>query len=150
MKHIKYFNQLNEKYSLSDEVRFFSEFDSKEDALQDLEYYTKTINELDQKGGDVYRLVFLDDLDDLDHSHLGKHWCIDLEQLQNFYSSLSNGSHPYLIIAHIEPKQVDLDSFLIYQELPHELEINLLSNPTNYSIQKYTGNIESKLIWENQ
>ena len=144
--------QLNEKSieELGNPDRFKSEFSDEDDAIQDLKWYTETIDKLYQNGGNVYRLVFLQDMSDLNTDDLGEHWCVELNQLSNFYDSLEdNDGLPYLITGHLEAGQVDNDqSYVSYEELPHELEVNLTSDPEKYEVRAYRDTPKADSLWE--
>lgn len=147
------YNLLLEKKlsELNNPSRFLSEFNNIESAIEDLKFYSDTLDKLNKDGGEVYRLVFLENISDLDTSNLGHHWCLELSQLSNFYNSLDDQiGLPYLITGYLEPNQIDLkSSFSIYEELPHELEVNLLSDPIRYNIEPYKNTYKSKYLWEN-
>ena len=136
---------------LNNPERFISEFGGDEErAKDDLEYYTEVIEDLNSNGGEIYRLVFLEDMSDLNIDELGEHWCIDSDQLSNFYNSLDDQiGLPYLITAQLEPNQVNVElSYGQYEQLPYELEVNLLSDPKKYDIKPYKDTHKAKQLWE--
>jgi hypothetical protein len=137
---------------LDNPERFISEFGGDEErAKDDLEYYTDTIEGLNSNGGDIYRLVFLEDMSDLNTDDLGEHWCVDSNQLSNFYDSLDDQiGLPYLITAKLESNKVNIEmSYGQYEELPHELEVNLLSDPIKYDIKPYKDTSAAVNRWNN-
>lgn len=114
------------------------EFGDEETAKLDLDSYIITIEKLQKKGGFIYRLVFLDDISDLNDNYLGDHWNID-SNFDNFYNSLRDeygiDKKPFLIIAKIPPNNIEIDdSFSYYTELPLEREINIKNQPIDYKI----------------
>lgn len=158
MKVIKYHDfKLNEKSieDLENPIRFKSEFSDENDAIKDLEYYTNMIDDLQKNGGTVYRLIFLEDVSDLNTDDLGEHWCLEYTQLSNFYDSLSSDMNddmsPYCITGHLKPGQVDENqSYESYEELPHELEVNLISDPEKYELKIYRDTPNADTRWENK
>lgn len=118
------------------------EFSNIQDAKDEVNYYVEGIFNLYDNGGEVYRLLFLNNESDLDTDNLGEHWILDPGTLDRFYHGLSSGDtkgdKPYLITAKIEPKQIDLKSSVEqFIQLPSENEINLLYQPVNYKIEEY-------------
>ena len=158
MKVIKYNDfKLNEKSieELGHPDRFKSEFSDDTDAVQDLKYYTDMINNLQENGGLVYRLIFLEDVSNLDTDDLGEHWCLEYTQLSNFYDSLNSDMNedmlPYYITGYLKPGQINEDySYGSYEELPHELEVNLISDPEKYELKIYRDTIDADQRWENK
>lgn len=146
--------QLNEKelHELNNPQRFISEFGDQERAEEELQWYSNAIEDLNKNGGEIYRLVFLDDLSDLNIEDLGEHWCVEESQLSNFYETLS-GEHtgkPYLITGYLKPGQVNVEmSYATFEQLPNELEVNLLSDPEKYEIKPYKDTFKAKMLWEN-
>lgn len=144
MKHLKRFNenfnnQIN-KEEIINKVKF--EFNDLEDAEDEVNYYVDLLTDLYNNGGQIYRLVFLDNPDDLRDDDLGKHWIMDTGVLDRFQEGLlgtAEGETPYLITANIEPKQIDIEESLnSFIALPLENEINLKYNPTDYSITTWS------------
>jgi hypothetical protein len=110
-----------------------------EDSSDEVDIYINQLKDLYKNGGEVYRLVFLDNKRDLDKD-LGTHWVMDVGVFDRFYSSLDNGDgrKPYLITGYIKPKQVDLNSSVdTFINLPHENEINLMSVPKKFYMVRY-------------
>ena len=140
MKHLKRFNENfnNEidKEEIINKVKF--EFNDIEDAEDEVNYYIDSLIDLYNNGGKIYRLVFLDNIEDLRKDDLGKHWVIDPGVFSRFEEGLvgtAEGETPYLITANIEPKQIDIEeSISSFIALPLENEINLKYNPTDYSL----------------
>ena len=144
MKHLKRFNekfnnQIN-KEEIINKVKF--EFNDLEDAEDEVNYYVDLLTDLYNNGGEIYRLVFLDNPDDLREDDLGKHWLMDTAVLDRFQEGLlgtAKGETPYLITANIEPKQIDIEESLSsFIALPLENEINLKYNPTDYSLTTWS------------
>ena len=89
MKHLKRFNEnfnnLIDKEEIINKVKF--EFNDLEDAEDEVNYYVNLLTDLYNNGGQIYRLVFLDNPDDLREDDLGKHWIMDtgvLDSMRRF------------------------------------------------------------------
>ena len=153
---LKYSDYISERNldELDNKERFISEFNDEDRAIEELEYYTDAIDELIKNGGEIYRLIFLEHLSDLNKNDLGYHWTFDRDNLSNFYNSLEvedENMLPYLIIAQIEPNQIDEEiSFGTFEELPHELEINLKTQPKRYKVVPYKETHKAKMLWKNK
>jgi hypothetical protein len=138
-----------EKFKIND--RFISEFNGdKERAEEELKWYKGSIDHLQKNGGEIYRLIFLENLENLDDDNLGEHWTIEFSQLSNFYESLKTEGLPYLITGYLKPGQIDeYSSITTFMDLPHELEINLKSQPKKYKIEPYKDTVDAIHRWEN-
>jgi len=133
--------------------RFISEFEDGDRAEEEWEYYNNMIKTLNKKGGEVYRLVFLDNISDLDDKELGEHWCLEFDQLSNFYDSLeeTEGELPYIIKGYLKPNQIDTNkSIETFKQLPHELEVNLKGEPFKFEVGAYRGTPKADSIWGNR
>jgi len=153
-KYLKEYSNFEYKYSdlLSNSEYFDYLEDLKtntdwddERAKEDLDYYLDIVGNLIKNGGQIYRIVWLFSESDLNDDDLGEHWTIDPD-FGNFYGNLENEeedddgntSKPYLIIAKIEPNNINLDDSLsYYTELPNELEINIINQPIEYKIIEF-------------
>lgn len=147
MEYFKTFEQLipNDDYNdYLDKVN--NHFNDIERSKEDLDWYIQTITDLNNKGGIIYRLVFLDNKADLDTSELGEHWCLSKDDLENFYETLKShgeGEFPFLITAKIEPGIINIDhSIGSFCELPNEVEVNITKPPKTFKVSKY------KRSWE--
>ena len=134
----------NEYLSYLEDLKISTDWDD-DKAKDDLDYYLDTLENLIKNGGQIYRLVWLFSKEDLNTDNLGDHWTIEPD-FGNFYGNLENveedddgnRTKPYLIIAQIEPNNVNLDDSLsYYTELPNELEINIIKQPTNYKLIEF-------------
>jgi len=118
-----------------------NEFPDYEDAIFETDFYLRILKNLYENGGEIYRLVFLDNIKKLKKSDLGLHWTTDTGNFTRFYNTLrdnSDGKNGYLITANIEPEQVDVESSLdAFKSLPYENEINLKYQPKNYKIKLF-------------
>lgn len=133
--------------------RFIGEFEDEDRAEEEWEWYNNMIKDLNKNGGEVYRLVFLDNISDLDDKELGEHWCLEFDQLSIFYDSLegAEGELPYLIKGYLKPNQIDVDkSIETSKELPHELEVNLKGEPFKFEVSAYRGTPKADSIWNNR
>jgi hypothetical protein len=110
----------------------------------EIQYYFNNLEDLYKNGGKVFRLVFLNDIDDLDSENLGNHWTGDPSNLSRFSdmlgeNELRTGDNPFIIEATINPKEIDIKSSINqFLELPYECEINLLKNPDKFKIYNYS------------
>lgn len=150
---IKYSDFILEDKSMEEMPKHFkSEFSDDKTAEKELDFYNRAINELNKNGGTVYRLVFLEDISDLDTDKLGVHWTLEIDQLSNFYNSLNdNKGDPYLITGYLKPNQINEEhSYAAFGQLPHELEVNLKSDPIKYEINPYKGTPKADTIWSNK
>ena len=131
-----------------------------ERSKEELDYYLETIKNLQENGGEIYRLVFIVDEEHLDKDKLGDHWNITGD-FSSFYNSLAddipdyidedgNGyeQKPYMIIANIKPGIIDINGSLEqFVELPYEYEILLTEEPTDYKIITYEQYLKDKGEW---
>lgn len=126
-----------------------------EDANDVATYYYDTVEDIDDNGGDVYRLMFLNDIEDLRVNNLGESWSIDKNHFSEFAHKLHRNfvldtddkdeqlkrmsMTPYLITATLDPnkidweKSIDIFSYMYY----YEYEVILNSNPTDIDYDEY-------------
>jgi len=97
-----------------------------------LRMYVDEINGLHDHGGDIYRVIFLSDINDFDPNDLGEHWSTDSSQLDDAFDQLQAMADPqhemtaYLIIATIKPHSITVPVGTVIGE-PTEWEVNLIS-----------------------
>jgi hypothetical protein len=87
----------------------------------------------------LYRIIFLNDLTDLNRSLVGSHYSLDKENLINsmqsngFFSQL--GEIPYLLTVEVDKELIDLDSTVSNNILyPNEEEITIKNKGKNVKI----------------
>lgn len=137
-----------------------------EDPYDIASYYYDTVENIDNNGGDVYRLVFLNDIEELNINNLGESWSIDKVHFENFAHSLHRNfvldtedkderlkrmsMTPYLITATLDPnkidweKSIDIFSYMYY----YEYEVILNSNPIDIDYDEYERTWDNSEIEE--
>jgi len=131
-------------------------FADEERSKEELDYYLKTIKNLQENGGEIYRLVFIVDENYLNKDNLGQHWNITGD-FSSFYNSLADDipnyfddeneyeQNPYMIIANINPGNINIENSLRqFTELPYEYEIILNEDPTVYKLITYEQYLKNK------
>jgi len=127
---------------------FAAGYTTREDAIEDFDnlnnYYDKLPDNVI-----LHRVVFLDDIKDLDENALGQHWIedeIDNDLIKRLKEINDINTNPYFIVA--EFKKTDIDFFETLNNnmnFPNEEEITLKSDnikPQTYKI--YTHRNYSK------
>lgn len=98
------------------------------DGIYGILTWIKTYNDYKNKGGELYRLVYLKDPKDLNLDKLGNHWTYEEYVLrdfyhgymENYYTDLTKGKDAYIITAKIPPNlNIEVGSF----DRPEEQEI---------------------------
>lgn len=132
----KYLKESNNRSTRSKwiEVGLASGFNDEYDAEEHLDHIMDMIDELPEEVT-LYRLVFLDSIDELDKIKPGIHYVMDKKSLvknhydQNMYTLTSShgyGEEPYLITVKINKSNIDrnmtIDNNMRY---PNEKEISL-------------------------
>lgn len=143
MRYLKLFEGFKEDFDIDyDELlkKCSDEFGDLSNGKFEVDWYLDVVEELYKKGGEVYRVVFLDEELNLD-DNLGEHWTIDEGCFDRIYGNISPEQRekiPYLITAKIPPKFIDVQkSINMFKQLPQEAEVNLIKNPREYTIKKY-------------
>jgi hypothetical protein len=107
-----------------------------------LDQYVQTVNDLQARGGTVFRVVFLDNPEDFNPDQLGEHWTVDESQIVDYIDSIyadQNGEGgAYLIQASIKPRSITVPAGVVSGQ-PTEWEINLTSESAiiDYRIDEY-------------
>ena len=95
----------------------------------ELESYLKSVNELHESGGKIYRTVFTESVNDINTDDLGRHWTTDIyiaEEVRDRFSSTFNkgDKNSYIIEATIPENSVSISNVDI-QGNPEEKEVNI-------------------------
>jgi len=161
MKYKIYENNLIDHNEYNEYLEIINyHFNDIERSKEELDYYLQTIKKLQEKGGEIYRLIFLVNEKHLNQENLGDHWNITGD-FSSFYNSLNDDipnyydeddneyeRKPYIIIANINPEIIDIvGSLEQFIELPNEHEILLTENPTNYKLMTYEQYLKDKGEW---
>jgi len=106
----------------------------------DVIYYINSLKTLNENGGVVYRLVFSSSIDDIDKKNYGEHWSFDKDSLfrntwENILESKDEDDKIFLLTAKIPKNFIDIESSIYaFKALPQEMEIVLVSNPSEVKI----------------
>lgn len=106
--------------------------------------YVYSVNQLHEKGGYVFRLVFLNSPDDLNAGVLGNDWTTDESQIVDYIDKFRDahnadgGKSAYVITAKIKPRSISVPADVVAGE-PTEWEVNLTSYSAiiNYKLHRY-------------
>ena len=108
----------------------------------ELHGYIGDVDHLIEKGGYVYRVVFLEKFEDLNKTQLGSHWTVDHDVLEEYIESVAGRSHSknkdvYVeLVAHVPPNNIE-NLGVDVRGNPEEKEVNII----NPKICKYTAQI---------
>lgn len=144
MKYITLYENFKEDFSIDYDAMVevcVNVFGDKETGKYEADWYIDTLEDLYSKGGKVYRMLFLENINDLDKDNLGVSWTLDEGCFSRIYGNIvgeHNDEEAYIITALVPPKFVNISqSIECFMELPQESEVNLKDNPTNIKIEKY-------------
>lgn len=98
----------------------------KEDALSELEYLVDYVENLPEKVK-LYRILSLDDINDINKDELGSHYSISKKDLVSSHSYVSEfGEKKYLVSVEVLKNLIDVQSTLENRILyPNEKEITI-------------------------
>lgn len=113
---------------------------------KEISEFSNTILDINKNGGIVYKLIFLENVSDLDTTKLDKKWNIDKKELSKYYKPSKN-KNPYLVIGHLSPNQVEEISSSNSKQDSHNSEINLKSNPIKYELIPYRDTPDADKKW---
>lgn len=102
-------------------------------------WYLTELKYLYENGGEIYRIVFLKNINKLKKDKLGNHWTFDKE-FQGVYGNIEDRSkQAYLLTAKVKPGDIDVDTSLgQFVVLPQETEIYIENGiPELINIKKY-------------
>lgn len=101
----------------------------KESAVSGVDDYLSLIDDINQKGGLIYRLLYLNDVKDINYKKLGKHFTLRKEALHDFEYSLRDGAQgemPYLLTVKVPSNSINKKASIDqWKELPYEFEVQL-------------------------
>lgn len=110
-------------------------------AKEELDSYLETISDLQVNGGELYRLVFLENIKHLNEDDLGIHWTLYKDDISRFYHNIEvedEDVKPFLITARFDINSIDIDeSISTFVEIPDEQEVNIKKRPISYTIKRY-------------
>jgi len=83
-----------------------------------------------EKGGYIYRLIYVDSVDDINLDDMGKHWAVDDYIVNDLHDSgwkenFGKGEHGFVITLEVEPKNISIDNVDI-EGNPEEKEVNVI------------------------
>lgn len=143
MKYLALFEGFKEDFNIDYDAvvkKCEAEFGDANTAKYEADWYIDVLEDLFYKGGEIYRIVFLEKEEDLNADGLGTSWTVDEGCFSRIYQNIigENQGQAYMITAKIPPKFVDVDnSIACFMILPQEAEVNLKCNPSNIKITKY-------------
>jgi hypothetical protein len=114
-------------------------------ALSEMYEHIMGFEKLDNKGGRLYRLVYVDSVDDINLDDMGKHWTIDYYIIDDLEESgweekFGNGKkYPFVLTIDTEPHNVSIDGVDI-ENCPEEKEVNIVDfkRTTLVSVEPFT------------
>ena len=110
-------------------VSFYGDYT---EAIWQLNGYISTIDSLHKNGGDVYRLVYTDSIDDINKEDLGLSWTVDVDVIELLHSKDWRSMYgegkkeAYVIKLKTEPKNITV-SHVDISGNPEEKEINIIN-----------------------
>jgi len=111
-------------------IDYYGYFDK---GLSEMYDHLDSFEGLYNKGGQVYRLIYVNSEDEIDRENLGDHWTISTYEIDtlanNFldWGKMYGGGKklPYMITLKTEPKNVSIDNVDV-EGNPEEKEINII------------------------
>jgi hypothetical protein len=110
-----------------------------------LNEFIDLVNQLHSKGGELYRIVFLQNAEDINERELGWHWTVDQSQIVDYIDSIkrelddpSNAGDPYLVTAIVSPYSITVNPSLVAGQ-PTEWEVSITKQSAiiDYKINRY-------------
>ena len=132
----KWYSFLKEKYSSEKELEDLQDdgFDTIEDyCIHKLDNHINLLNNYWNNGGELYRLVFTDDVNT---ENLGNHWTHSYDVLELINDELRIEGESKIIEGIIKPHSIDIKQSLELFYWNSEQEEIYVSNPENISIIK--------------
>ena len=120
-------------------------YGDKERAKEEFNYYNKLITDYQNNGCELYRIVFLNDITELNTKKLGNYWTFNKNDISRYYNNIvvddNQKQIPFLINGKFESNSIDLKtSWENFSQLPDESEIYTTKQPNSFKITKYYNN----------
>ena len=115
-----------------------SAFESEELASKHLDSLISKIESLPQSVK-LYRVIFVDDLNQIDRINIGNHYVLKMRDLEQSHQQISHvgGGKPYLLTVKADKSLIDVPNTLINNmKYPHENEITLKNKGNGAKIIK--------------
>ena len=126
-------NRLSDPKYWEDAKEFWSGYygDSRR-GVQELLNYSNEVDYLVEKGGSIYRIVFLEKFEDLNRTDLGSHWTVDHDVISDYIEGVegrhhSKGKDVYVeLTCRTPPNNIDNLSVDVRGN-PEEKEVNIIN-----------------------
>jgi hypothetical protein len=143
---IKFDKYINEKLDYNEyKSLLVDNYGDEERGKEEFDYYNKLITDYQDNGCDLYRLVFLNDITELNTKEIGNHWTFNKDEINRYYNNIvvddDKKQIPFLITGYFKPNSIDLEtSWKNFSILPDESEIYTTKQPSSYKVEKYYHN----------
>jgi antitoxin component YwqK of YwqJK toxin-antitoxin module len=142
---------IKEQMENKDEIlkSWINYYGSDNTANWELELYESEVEDLIENGGNIYRVLFIDNLSEVNLKDMGNHWTtsrnnvIDVAEInQQYYGK--NKQKVIVIEGYVEPNSITIEGVDIKGN-PHEKEVNII-NGKDVKIKQIFEYVGKKLI----